>query len=198
MIYPSGGVDTKLLTPRNKELNTKITIAYFGRIEEGKGWDCFLKAVQSLDQEMIRIKVAGFGREVNKMNEMIDRLKIKVDYVGPITYNEIPAFFENVHLMIFPTLREESLGLTALEAMSCGIPVIGSNLGAIPEYIDDEENGYLVQPNCPGAISDALEKYIELSKSDKIHMSENARKTAMKYSTERVQMELPRSFRNLL
>jgi len=57
--------------------------------------------------------------------------------------------------------RFEGFGLVAAEAMACGKPVIASNTGGLPEIIDDRETGFLVQPEDPVAMAEALTELID-------------------------------------
>ena len=93
-------------------------------------------------------------------------------------------------MFIFPTALNESLGLVGLEAMSCGLPVIASNIGAPSAYIKNGVNGFLYETN---NVEDLVEKvlfYQQLSINEKIKMREDAILTAELYDSEKVSSSL--------
>jgi glycosyltransferase involved in cell wall biosynthesis len=61
-----------------------------------------------------------------------------------------------VDVLLFPSLAPESFGLVALEAMACGVPVIGSRTGGIPEAVDEGRTGFLVPPGDSEALADRM------------------------------------------
>lgn len=67
-----------------------------------------------------------------------------IKYIGPIPYHSLPEIYCTLDLFIFPTCLEESLGLVGLEAMACEVPVIGSYIGGLKDYIKDKENGFFL------------------------------------------------------
>ncbi|MCG8399319.1 glycosyltransferase, partial [Bacillus atrophaeus] len=62
--------------------------------------------------------------------------------------------------------EKESFGLVLLEAMACGVPCIGTNIGGIPEVIKDGTSGYLVNV---GDVEDTAEKALQLLTDDRLH-----------------------------
>jgi glycosyltransferase involved in cell wall biosynthesis len=61
-----------------------------------------------------------------------------------------------IDMLIVPSLLNESLGRVVLEAYSCGIPVIGSNRGGIPEIVVEGETGFLFDPDIPDSLTELL------------------------------------------
>ena len=56
--------------------------------------------------------------------------------------------------------RREGIPVALMEAMACGVPVVGSRLSGIPEVVEDAETGLLVEPGDPAALADALERLL--------------------------------------
>ena len=137
--------------------------------------------------------MAGRGAEQEKMLTMIVEKGLKecVEYVGPIPHEELPDLFNRFDVFIFPTRRKsESLGLVGVESLACGIPVVGSNIGGIPGYVEDGVNGFLFEP---GNVEDLLQKikiFIKMDSDARLEMSRQARLSAYKYETKRVMNEL--------
>ena len=76
---------------------------------------------------------------------------------------------------VVPSLLQEPFGLVNIELMACGLPVIASRVGGIPEIVLDGVTGLLVEPNDPQALSEAMAKLLDDPELRK-RMGENARK----------------------
>ncbi|MDM7992359.1 MAG: glycosyltransferase family 4 protein [Candidatus Fermentibacter sp.] len=95
---------------------------------------------------------AAIGRWVSERG-----LDGSVDLRGELGHDEIEAGFESEPcVFVFPTRREEAFGLVLAEAMSKGVPVVASNIGAIPEVLDDGAAGILTPSEDPPALARAL------------------------------------------
>jgi len=66
-----------------------------------------------------------------------------VEYKGPVLPSDMPEIYRKASIFVLPTLREP-FGLAFLEAMSFGLPCIGTDIEAIPEIIDNEKDGFIV------------------------------------------------------
>lgn len=113
-----------------------------------------------------------------------------IKYIGPIPYHSLPEIYCTLDLFIFPTCLEESLGLVGLEAMACEVPVIGSYIGGLKDYIKDKENGFFFTPGNAEELSNKIELYLSLSSSEKQKMTEAAKRKAQRYASEIVGREL--------
>lgn len=86
-------------------------------------------------------------------NGLRDRVRI----IGEMDHQSIEAFLARESpIMVFPTRREEAFGLVLAEAMSKGVPVIATRIGAIPEVLQDGSAGLLVEPGDPSGLADAV------------------------------------------
>jgi glycosyltransferase involved in cell wall biosynthesis len=81
----------------------------------------------------------------SELEQLTKRLKIEEDvlFIGSVEENDLPSLYSGAKVFILPSLYE-GFGLTALEAMACGTPVIASNISALPEVVDD--GGILIDP----------------------------------------------------
>ncbi len=90
------------------------------------------------------------------------RPKINVENcvaVGKIMPDNLKRYYQEASIFCMPT-REEPFGISYLEAMRAGLPVIGTQIGSIPDFIHDGENGFLVQPNDAQSIAEALKSLL--------------------------------------
>lgn len=210
-ISSSGGVDISLFRVIDvnryellEDYKNELVLGFVSRINKGKGWDVFLQAINNLRKELnqpLRGVIIGDGKEVDSMLLLKSKLNLNevVDYLGPKKQDELPYFYNCFDLFIFPTERAaESLGLVGLEAMSCGVPVIGGRIGGVVTYIKDGRNGYTFTP---GSVNDLCEKVIRfcsLSEKEKKRMREIANRTAFEYDSIEVGRHLSGFFQNLL
>lgn len=134
------------------EKNTKI-ILFLGLLVEKKGINFLISAfklVLSEFKDAILI-IGGHGPESDFLKNLAEELKIKdkVIFLGEVKSNETPRLFNIADVFVLPSIIDshgetETLGVVLLEAMACGIPVIASNVGGIPDIID-ETNGFLIE-----------------------------------------------------
>ncbi len=208
-IFPSGGIDTNLFKPKKvnrkkilENYNNQITLGFVSRIDKGKGWETFLLAIKRLKKELkqpILGVIIGEGKEVNSMQRLIKKLQLDnaVQYLGGKSHNNLSTFYNCFDIFIFPTQKPESLGLVGLEAMSCGIPIIGSDIGGLTTYIKNGINGYTFTPYLIENLCEKINSYLSINKKKKDKMKKAARKTALKYDRSTVSLDLIQIFERL-
>ncbi len=105
-----------------------------------------------------------------------------VMYVGRVENHELPMYYNASDVFIIPSLYEEGFGRVILEAISCGLPVIGANRGGIPEAVDGSV-GVLVEPASNNLKNAINELYINRQKYEML--AGNCRDYAIKHFSER-------------
>ncbi len=142
--------------------NPKNYFCYIGRISQDKGIHLALKLAKKLD---INFKIAGLISGENQEyfeKEIKPNLNQKIQFLGLITNSQKKTLLKNalgfLHLNTYP----EGFGLTLIESMACGTPVIGGNLGSIPEVIEDGKTGFVVK-NLNEAI-EAVKKIVKIKR----------------------------------
>lgn len=186
-IYPSGGLDTQRFYPKKNAKNKTFTIGYVGRLSSGKGIDVLLTAVAKLDFDF-ELMIVGSGELEEEMKVLASRLQKeqKVSFVGKIPNEKLVDFYNVFDIFVFPTLMNESFGNVAIEAMGCKIPIIGSNIGGLTDYISDGNNGYLFEPGNADELADNITKFYNLPSTEKERMSEEAYQVALGYEKSAV------------
>lgn len=207
IVSPSGGIDEQRFYPiRDRSIPTgAFTIGYVSRIDEAKGWEYFLEGAslfrQLYPELKVRLTMAGAGAQVEEMKMLAQKLGLTdvLEYAGMLDQAELCEQFNDMDVFVFPSYREaESLGLVGLEAMACGTPVIASNIGGIPDYQKDGENGYLVEPKNAEAICSSLVGYHQLDDGKKASFSSQALATAHRFSRSSVTEHLLQQLQNVL
>ncbi|MBU2529225.1 glycosyltransferase family 4 protein [bacterium] len=153
---------TPLMFKKNK--HTDISICKIGvvtHLEKMKGNDILINAAKMLTDRGIfnfKIFIAGIGTEYNRLKSLIDRLSINkyVSMCGNVT--NINDFLNDMDVFASASLNE-SLGISVLEAMGRGLPIVCTNIPAFSEIVHNEGNGFICYQN-PQEISEKLEELI--------------------------------------
>lgn len=188
--YIPNGVDTLKFKPN---LNTRNLRKYLNidkndfivicprRLVKKNGVEYFIKSIPFILKEIDNIKfiILGNGPERKRLAELVNNLNInrKIIFLGEVSNIKMPLFYNLADIVVIPSLIEAT-SIAGLEAMSCGIPLIGSNTGGLPEIINNRKTGFVVQPKNEKEIS----KYvILLLKNSKLRysMDKAARKLAL-------------------
>jgi glycosyltransferase involved in cell wall biosynthesis len=111
-----------------------------------KGVDILIKAFKRLanDYPDYRLKIMGFNNvDLDKYKFMAGECG-QIEFLQPVFYDQIVKYFENCTFFVLPS-RTEAMGRVLIEAMSCGKAVIASNVGGIPEVVENDVTGYLFE-----------------------------------------------------
>ncbi|MBO4845822.1 MAG: glycosyltransferase family 4 protein [Lachnospiraceae bacterium] len=143
MFRPIDRSNQKLAGLRNKyEIKKEdFVIIFAGRLSEEKGVDIVLDSMKSLPDNIKCLVVGSLLSGSNTRDTYQDRLHTlasdlgdRVIFTGYISQTELPFFYNLADVAVLPSIWDEPAGLTNLEAMACGLPVITTNSGGIPEY----------------------------------------------------------------
>jgi glycosyltransferase involved in cell wall biosynthesis len=153
----------ELRTPDESFLPVKkdgeFLIGFAGRITAGKGWRVLLAALTQLP-EHFKCLLAGAGDEESELRLLcqLPAIRSRVHYLGVLEKDRLWSFYRRLDVFVLPSLTTprwtEQFGFVLAEAMACGVPVIGSNSGAIPEVIGD--CGIIVEENDSRALAQAI------------------------------------------
>ena len=138
----------------------KTVLLFAGNAIKRKGLDILVKALNLLtteELEKIFLIICSEGPEINTIRTSLDDvigIKDSVAFLKKVDQPTLNILYNIATVFIFPS-REEPLGLVGLESIACGTPVIGSNIGGIPEYIN-ENNGLLFDPNEPKELANIV------------------------------------------
>ena len=183
-VSPSGGVDCKRFCPKTdvKEENG-FSLGFVGRIDHNKGWREYIEALNILRPSLnFKAYVIGYGSQMEGLLSLIKLYNLSnvVEYISGVKQEELVYYYNRFDVLVFSTQLPESLGLVGLEAMACGVPVIGTAIGGVMTYLNDT-NGFLVPKGDVVAISNAIRTFYNLDKKNKLELSQAALLTARKY-----------------
>lgn len=148
-------VDTDKFSPEEKG-ERDIDILFVGRIEPQKNLESLLTAVSGIKAKVV---IIGQGSQRRPLMERFMALGDAVSWLDPAPHQQLPSYFNRARLYVQPSFYEGH-PKTILEAMACGLPVIGADQPGISDLIRHGENGWLCK-NDPESIRAAITHLLE-------------------------------------
>lgn len=152
------GVDVELFKPAPMGDNNRsvFKLICVSRLVKRKGIDQILNAMAALRDENIKLTIVGAGEYENALKEKCSALSLesKVEFMGFCRRDKLPDLYRASDAFIL-TSRFEAFGNVFAEAMACGLPVIGANVGGIPDLVSPK-TGILIEPDDIEGIRDAI------------------------------------------
>ncbi len=145
-----------------------IVISLVGRISSWKGQQLLVSAFVILAKKHLNIKLVFLGSappnqeqfEISLKNKIAENKLQEQVIIFPFQ-NEISKFWNSIDIAVVPSTEPEPFGLVAVEAMLAKKPVIASNHGGLAEIVIDDETGFLVAPNNPIALAEAISRLLD-------------------------------------
>ena len=141
-VIPQFGIDPDLFCPAPRPSGRGFVIGYVGRLVEQKGVDLLLEALSGLEGTW-RAYVLGSGPEGEALRSQSRALGLahRVSFDDQIPSGQMPAYYHQLDALVVPSRTrpnwKEQFGRVIVEAMACGVPVIGSDSGEIPHVMGD-------------------------------------------------------------
>ncbi len=176
-------------------------IAFMGRFETMKAVDLFPKMLVMLKQQVphLRFLMTGEGSLKDEILMKCEREGVSdlVDYQGVVPVEQVPKLINQSKIFIYPS-REEPFGLSILEAMACGVPVITTNVFGPSEIITQNVDGIMVPPGDVGSLVESI-KVLLHDDDQRTLLGRNAKKTIeSKFDIEQHYQALVALYRKLI
>lgn len=168
----SNGFSPKLFHPLDKNkvrkelslpLDKKIVLSV-GNLEEVKGHINMVKAAKQIinNRKDILFLIVGDGEERKKLKKEIEKDNLEQNFklMGAKPHNEIALWMNACDISVIPSINEAGPAVL-FEALACGKPVIGTNVGVIPEILKDNKLGIVVPPEDTNALRDSILNALE-------------------------------------
>lgn len=142
------GVDADRFCPAVVErAPDRQVIVSVGRLVGWKGLHVIIEALAHLP-ERVRYQVIGEGSERAALAELAGRLGVRdrVDFAGHVSHAELPGILAQADVFVQPSIGEEAFGISVVEAMACGLPVLASDNGGMRETVVPGHTGDLLPP----------------------------------------------------
>ena len=174
------GVDEKFFYPKQiKSGDGSKYIMYAGRVDREKGLFDLVKCGKFICSERsdVFFIVAGNGRDFDKLRRKIRKagLQDRFIFLGQVDKDQMVKLYQNATLFVLPSYHEGLPGVL-LEAMSCGLPVIATDVRGNRDLVSNGENGVIVPSRAPKKMAEAISILLKDKKLRK-KLGKNARKT---------------------
>ena len=161
------GVDTDVFAPRGRDPELRrslgagpgdLIVVSVSRLIGWKGTRVVIEALAGLP-ERVRYVVIGEGPEEGNLRAQAERIGVskRVRFLGRVAHADLPRVLSQCDLYVQPSIGEEAFGISVVEAMACGLPVLASDNGGLPEIVVEGETGHLLPPGSIAAWRAALQ-----------------------------------------
>lgn len=188
------GIDTEIFTP-NPDIHSKnvITIGTVKTLSPKYGIDILIVAFAKLVQKIkklgscnypeLRLLIVGGGTQYLELTCLAASLNIAhlTKFIGPVLHSDVPRYLNKLDIYVAASrLDSESFGVAVLEASACGLPVIVSDVGGLPEVVKSNVTGIVVPREDTESLVNAMFSLI-LSSQLRIEMGESGRTHVQTY-----------------
>ncbi len=191
------GVDTSIFKPLDrKKMRRKysfsqdeVIILYIGRFSIEKDLDLLLQAFKSLKSEMprARLVLVGEGPEEKRLKNIIKTQDIKgVTFLKPVAHKRIPEIMNCADALVLCS-KFEGMPTVVIEALTCGVPVVSTDVGGVNKVVIDGKTGQLVKEAKSEPVKNAILKVIRDGRDS---YSDNCIVAAKRYSWDNISNEL--------
>jgi glycosyltransferase involved in cell wall biosynthesis len=193
--------------PKFRASNEIPIILSVGRLAQMKGHDTLIKASWYLHKRGIKHKliIVGHGPEERSLLKLSKDLELfgSIDFKGFCPPDEVRKLLYLSDLFVLASKYDQNeiqdgIPVSLMEAMSVGLPVISTKISGIPELIEDNRTGFLVEPNDPTDLANKIEETINLSCEQILEITQNARsKIESQFNLKKLNIELINLFETI-
>ncbi len=152
------GVDTQVFKPGGH--GDSNTVLYAGNLFRSKGLQYLIEAMPQLVRFIpgAQLIVAGDGPDRAFFHSLTEKLGVsdRIRFLGAIPFDRMPPLYQSCSVFCLPTLAE-AFGVSLLQAMASGKPVVASRVGGVPHFVEDGRSGILVAPMNPEELAEAIQ-----------------------------------------
>ena len=175
-VFYNGRKDTLITSPA-LELG-KNNVLCIARLDFSKGQDVMIKAFKQVINQVpdAKLILVGEGKFRPQYMSLVTKLKLEnsVDFLGRVTPDEVMTLLSESKISVLPS-RMDNCPLAIIESLSLGVPIIASNVGGIPEILDDGVTGYLITSEDHEGYASRIIKVLK-DPELRINLSRNAKK----------------------
>ncbi|HEX9960008.1 MAG TPA: glycosyltransferase family 4 protein [Pyrinomonadaceae bacterium] len=181
----TNAIDTSIFnnpdsSSKNMERERTTRLLFVGAVGKLKGERDLIKALAILRERKpdINIKVSLLGYGAENLKDYCEESGISelVEHLGAVSLSERIGFYQKADIFVLPTYAE-AMPMSVIEAMAAGLAVIATNVGGIPELIEDGADGILFSPGDAKALADIISLLLE-NKNIRLSLGEKARQKA--------------------
>ncbi len=180
-------------------------LLFVGQVRARKGPQLLVEALGAVRERFPGARAVFVGPDYGLADELAHLAEQHgvddaVDVVGAVTDDELPSYYAAADVFVFPTMTTiECLGLTFVQAMFAGVPVVATRIAGAPEVIRDRVDGMLVEPGDASALAAGITEVLALSAEEREELGRQARERAgALFEKQAVLDDLFRSYERLL
>jgi len=143
---------------KKKDKKSKIILITVSRLVTKNAVDDIIKALQFLPDNFV-LKIIGTGPEEKNLRRIVKNLHLETSvlFLGDISHDILPDYLHTADIFIRPS-RSEGMGSAFIEAMAAGLPVIGTPVGGIIDFLKDGETGLFCEVNNPESVAEQVKR----------------------------------------
>lgn len=198
-VIPNGVDFDRFKIPKKTKKGKTDTIITTSSLIPRNGIDTLIEAVSYLPKSLNwKLIIAGDGPEEANLKSQIANLKLerKVNLIGRVENRKIPRLLNSADVFVRLS-RKEGFGVSFLEAMATGIPVVATPVGGIIDFVKHQQTGLLVEPDKPSEAAKAIERIL---RDEKLYLllQQNGKKLVKKqYSWDNIADEVDKVFKTI-
>ncbi len=158
------GIDCEVFKPtgKPKEFAIEFRIGFVKALSKIYGLDYLIQAMPKICESIPNAKLIVIGKDYemlkDKLVTLCEKLGVSknIEFKGFVPKEQIPQLMNSFDVLVNPTIVEESFGVVILEAQACGIPVVATNVGGVPEVCIDGKTALLVTTKDANALADKI------------------------------------------
>ena len=200
------GVDAERFKNREYRIENRenfFTIITVSRLVYKNGLDTLIRAAVELKTHILHstfyIQILGSGPEESNLKKLTAVLKVQdqVRFLGNVSQAELPNYLANADIFVRAS-RSEGLGTAFLEAMAAGLPIVGTAVGGIPDFLTDQKTGLFTEVDDPKDLARKIRSLVDDAELRK-RLAENGRRIVEeKYNWDIIASQMDRIFKFLI
>jgi glycosyltransferase involved in cell wall biosynthesis len=161
------GIDERAFIPKIRTTKNKyFRILYSGNLSKLKQAYLIRPLAESLGAGFEVVYTSGLAKDAPASSERLSSGALLTS-IGRIPYANMPEVYQSVDALFMPSVRE-GFGLSIIEAMACGLPIVANNCSAIPEIVTHDMGGYLCEVGNMGQYSQAFRELADSARAAKV------------------------------
>ena len=188
-LYGTWGVDLDLFSPRKADSALRNegpqSVLFIGRIVRAKGIPELIEAFLHVRQEIpdLRLSLIGDGPMVSDLKTFArtHQFENAISFLGVVPNQDLPSHIRSANVVVAPSVTTrswaEQVGMVNIQSIACGVPVVTTNSGSIPEFIEDGTAGIIVPERDPAALAEAMARLLTDGEL-RLRLSISCRRTA--------------------
>lgn len=172
-----------------------IDISYMGGLNKIKGVQILIKALRNIDNDNIKLHIYGKGVDEEEFKEMAEN-DPRIIFHGYVEREMLQDSYHQSNLTVLPSICYDNSPMMIYESLTSSTPILASNIGGIPELVEENINGYLFKPGDEEELRQIMEELINNPDSLK-QLEKGAFESASQYTMEKYVQSFEEIYRTL-